>query len=160
MISLIVAMSLNRVIGRDNAVPWHLPAELKLFKSLTMGHHIVMGRRTWESINRLLPGRQTVIVTRNPAYRVSGALVAHSLEQAIAACGDDPEIFVIGGADIFREAFSVASRIYLSIVYAEIEGDTYMPEWDGSEWRETSRTAYAADEKNTYDFMLIVYERG
>jgi dihydrofolate reductase len=85
-------MSRNRVIGRDNAVPWHLPAELKLFKSITMGHHIVMGRRTWESINRLLPGRTTVIVTRNPEYRVAGAVVVHSLQQAIAACGNDPEI--------------------------------------------------------------------
>jgi len=159
MISLIVAMSLNRVIGRGNAVPWHLPTELKLFKSLTMGHHIVMGRRTWESINRLLPGRTTVIVTRNRQYRVYGALVAHSLKEAIAACGNDPEIFVIGGADIFREAIPLASRIYLTIVQAEMEGDTYMPEWDASEWKETSRTSYAADERNPHDFVLIVYER-
>jgi dihydrofolate reductase len=159
MISLIVAMSLNRVIGRDNAVPWRLPAELKLFKSLTMGHHIVMGRRTWESINRLLPGRTTVIVTRNPDYRVAGALVAHSLQQAIELCGNDPEIFVIGGADIFRDALPLATRIYLSVVETEIEGDTYMPEWDPSEWRETTRKTYKADEKNPLDFVFTVYER-
>lgn len=152
-------MSRNRVIGRDNAVPWHLPAELKLFKSITMGHHIVMGRRTWESINRLLPGRTTVIVTRNPEYRVAGAVVVHSLQQAIAACGNDPEICVIGGADIFREAIPLAGRIYLTIVQAEIEGDTFMPEWNASEWSEVARTTCAADEKNPHDFVLIVYER-
>jgi dihydrofolate reductase len=159
MISLIVAMSQNRVIGRNNAVPWHLPAELKLFKSLTMGHHIVMGRRTWESSNRLLPGRTTGIVTRNPEYRVPGALVVHSLVQAIAVCANDLEIFVIGGAEIFSEAIPLASRIYLTIVQAEIEGDTYMPEWNSNEWREAARTTYAADERNPHDFVLIVYER-
>jgi dihydrofolate reductase len=124
-----------------------------------MGHHIVMGRRTWESINRLLPGRTTVIVTRNPEYHVPGALVVHSLEQAIAACGNDPEICVIGGADVFREAIPLASRIYLTIVQAEIEGDTFMPEWTARDWSEVARTTYAADEKNPHDFVLIVYER-
>src|SRR4029078_1932129 len=103
-ISIIVAMSKNRVIGANGAIPWHLPEELKRFKVLTMGHHIIMGRKTWDSIGRLLPGRETVIVTRQPGFRVPGATVAHSVEAAIAACGDDPEVFVIGGAEIIVKA--------------------------------------------------------
>src|SRR5689334_23984173 len=99
-ISIIVAMSKNRVIGSNGAIPWHLPEELKRFKRLTMGHHIIMGRKTWESIGRLLPGRKTVIITRQDGYRVPGAVTAHSLEEAIVACGNDSEIFVIGGAEI------------------------------------------------------------
>ena len=99
-------MASNRVIGANGAIPWHLPEELKRFKSLTMGHHIIMGRKTWESIGRLLPGRTTVIVTRQPGYRVPGAIVAHSLDEAIAACGDDDEIFVIGGAELYAQALA------------------------------------------------------
>src|SRR6185503_18595276 len=105
-------MARNRVIGANGAIPWHLPNELKLFKNLTMGHHMIMGRKTYESIGRLLPGRTTVIVTRQRGYRVAGAIVAHTLEEAIAACGDDDEIFVIGGAEIFRAALPLADRIY------------------------------------------------
>jgi dihydrofolate reductase len=159
MISLLVAMSLNRVIGKDGGIPWHLPAELKLFKSLTMGHHIVMGRRTYESINRLLPGRTTVIVTRNRFYQVPGAVVVHSLNEAIAACGDDPEIFVIGGAKIFEEAIPLAHRIYLSIVQAEIEGDTYMPHFARAEWKEVLRETHPADARNQYAFEFTVLDR-
>src|SRR5215207_8040772 len=129
-ISLIVAMAKNRVIGSDNRIPWHLPNELKLFKSLTMGHHIVMGRKTYESIGRLLPGRTTVIVTRQKDYGMPGAIVAHSIAEAIAACEGDDEIFVIGGADLFRETLPIADRLYLTTVDAEPEGDTFMPEFD------------------------------
>src|SRR5688572_13304485 len=100
-VSLLVAMALNRVIGKDNSIPWHLPAELKFFKSLTMGHHIVMGRKTYESINRLLPGRTSVIISRNRDFRVPGAIVVDSLRAALAACDNDDEIFIIGGAQIF-----------------------------------------------------------
>lgn len=152
-------MSLNRVIGKDGGIPWHLPAELKLFKSLTMGHHIVMGRRTYESINRLLPGRTTVIVTRNRFYEVPGAVVVHSLKEAIAACGDDPEIFVIGGAEIFEEAIPLAHRIYLSIVQAEVEGDTYMPHFARAEWKEVVRETHPADARNQYAFEFTVLDR-
>src|SRR5688572_33403566 len=109
-------MAKNRVIGADNRIPWHLPNELKLFKSLTMGHHIVMGRKTYESINRLLPGRTTVIVTRQTDYAVPGAIVAHSIREAIAACTGADEIFVIGGADLFRETLPLADRLYLTVV--------------------------------------------
>src|SRR5687768_5430311 len=115
-LSLIVAMSRNRVIGANGKIPWHLPGELKLFKDLTMGHHIIMGRKTWESIGRLLPGRTTVVVTRQRGYEVPGAIVAHSVREAIAASRGDEEMFIIGGAEIFREALPLANRVYLTTV--------------------------------------------
>lgn len=152
-------MARNRVIGANNAIPWHLPGELKMFKSITMGHHIVMGRNTWESINRLLPGRTTVVVTRQSGYAVPGAIVAASLEKAIAACGDDAEIFVIGGSQLYAAALPLADRIYLTTVDADIAGDTLMPQYDLAQWRELSSQAYAADEKNPYDYRLAVYDR-
>ena len=158
-LSLIVAMSRNRVIGADGKIPWHLPGELKLFKDLTMGHHIIMGRKTWESIGRVLPGRTTVIVTRQPGYGVPGAIVAHSLRAAIAACGDDDEIFVIGGAEIFREALPLTDRVYLTTVDAEVTGDTFMPRFEGPDWRETSSRSFPADERNRYPYTLAVHER-
>jgi dihydrofolate reductase len=158
-ISLIVAMARNRVIGADNKIPWHLPNELKLFKRLTMGHHIVMGRKTYESIGRLLPGRTTVIVTRQRDYAVPGALVAHSTQEAIAACKGDDEIFVIGGADLFRETLPSADRLYLTTVDAEPAGDTFMPELDTAAWREISAESFEKDEKHEHAYRLTVYDR-
>ena len=158
-ISLIVAMARNRVIGADNTIPWHLPNELKLFKSLTMGHHIVMGRRTYESINRLLPGRTTVIVTRQKDYSVPGAIVAHSVREALDACRGDDEIFVIGGADLFRETLPIADRIYLTVVDAEPRGDTFMPDMEMNEWQETSAQSFAPDQKHAHAFRFTVYDR-
>jgi len=158
-ISIIVAMARNRVIGANGAIPWHLPDELKLFKSITMGHHILMGRKTWDSIGRLLPGRTTVIVTRQPGYRVFGAVVAHSLEEAVSACGADDEIFVIGGAELFRAALPLADRLYLTTVDAEIAGDVYMPELAPDEWWEVSSQKHAADERHPYAYRHTVHDR-
>lgn len=158
-ISIIVAMAKNRVIGARGGIPWKLPEELKLFKEVTMGHHIIMGRKTYESIGRLLPGRTTVIVTRQPGYRVEGAVVAHSLEEAIAACGNDDEIFVIGGEEIFRAALPRADRLYLTTVDTEVEGDTYMPEFDPAGWQEASSRAFPADARHTYGFRFATYDR-
>lgn len=152
-------MANNRVIGANNAIPWHLPGELKIFKSITMGHHIVMGRITWESIGRLLPGRTTMIVTRQRGYAVPGAIVTASLEDAIAACGTDDEIFVIGGGQLFAAALPLADRIYLTTVNADVAGDTLMPQFDLAQWHERSSQAYTADEKNPYDYRLTVYDR-
>lgn len=152
-------MAKNRVIGANNSIPWHLPSELKLFKSLTMGHHIVMGRRTYDSIKRLLPGRTTVIVTRQRDYHVPGAVVAHSIREALDACRGDDEIFVIGGADLFRETLPIADRIYLTTVDAEPDGDTFMPEFDASEWHETSAQSFAEDEKHAYGYRFAVLDR-
>ena len=152
-------MAKNRVIGAAGRVPWHLPNELQLFKRMTMGHHIIMGRKTFESIGRLLPGRATVVVTRQPGYRAPGARVVHSLEEAVAACNGDDEAFVIGGGELYRAALPLAHRIYLTTVDAEPAGDTYMPEFDIAEWRETSAQSFSADDQNRYGYRFAVYDR-
>ncbi len=158
-ISIIVAMARNRVIGARNAIPWHLPGELKMFKAITMGHHIIMGRNTWESIGRLLPGRTTVIVTRQRDFRVAGAIIADSLDAALAACGADDEVFIIGGAQLYAAALPIADRIYLTQVDAEVAGDTLMPQFDLSQWRVCSAQSFSADDKNPYAYRLTVYDR-
>src|SRR5262245_40679246 len=135
VVSLIVAMARNRVIGANNRIPWRLPGEQQLFKRITMGHHIVMGRKTYESIGRLLPGRTTVIVTRQPEYHAAGAVIAHSLKDALNAAARDNEIFIIGGAELFREALPLADRIHLTVVDAEPPGDAVMPDFDLGEWK-------------------------
>ena len=152
-------MARNRVIGATGAIPWRLPDELKLFKSLTMGHHIIMGRKTWDSIGRPLPGRTSVIVSRNRALKAHGAIVADSLESAIRACGADPEIFVIGGADLFRAALPLADRLYLTTVEHEVPGDVYMPDYEPREWREVSTQAHPADARHDHAYRHAIYER-
>jgi dihydrofolate reductase len=158
-VSLIVAMARNRVIGKGGRIPWHLPAELQRFKRITMGHHIVMGRKTWESIGRLLPGRTSVIVTRNPVYAVPGAIVADSLRAAIAACPYDDEVFVIGGAELFRDAQPYARRLYLTTVDVDVAGDTSMPEMDMAEWMAVETEAVSPDARNPLPFVFTRYER-
>jgi dihydrofolate reductase len=158
-LSIIVAMARNRVIGADGRIPWHLPDDLRRFKRLTMGHHLVMGRKTFESIGRLLPGRTSVIVTRQPQYAAPGAIVAHSFEDAIRACAGDDEIFVIGGADIYRCALPLADRIYLTLVDAAPEGDARMPEFEAGEWRESEAESVAANERHAFGHRHAVLER-
>ena len=159
MISLIVAMAKNRVIGCDNKIPWHLPNELQLFKKLTMGHHIVMGRKTFESIGRLLPGRTSIIVTRQRDYAIEGARVVHSIDEAMDIARGDDEIFVIGGAELFRDTLPRADRLYLTTVDAKPAGDVFMPDLDLREWRETSSETFAADEKHAHSYRFALYER-
>jgi dihydrofolate reductase len=156
---LIVAMSRNRVIGRDNRLPWHLPADLKRFKALTMGHHIIMGRKTWASINRLLPGRITVIVSRDRKLKVEGAHVVYSLDDAFALCRHDSEVFVIGGAEIFTLALPRANRLYLTIVEAEVEGDTHLPPIDLAQWRVITAESHPATEDTPLAWSFTQYER-
>ena len=158
-LSLIVAMAKNRVIGVKGAIPWHLPNELRLFKTLTMGHHIIMGRKTWDSIGKPLPGRESVVVTRQPRFQAPGALTVHSLDEAIAAARGDSEIFVIGGSEIFAEALPRADRIYLTTVDAAPEGDTYMPGFDPDEWREVSSQWHGRDEHHAYGYRHAIHER-
>ncbi|HXF17732.1 MAG TPA: dihydrofolate reductase [Burkholderiales bacterium] len=154
-ISIIVAMARNGVIGANNALPWHLSADLKRFRALTMGHHIVMGRRTFESIGRVLPGRISVVVTRNPEFRHAGVLTAPSLSEAIERSSDDTEIFIIGGAAIFRDALPVATRIHATELALDYEGDTFFPAFDRTQWRETSAEPFSEGELRgrfvTYD---------
>ncbi len=158
-LSIIVAMSRNGVIGKDNAIPWRLPGELALFKRLTMGHPIVMGRKTWESIGRPLPGRTNLVVTRNPAYAAPGATVVPSLDAALTAASGATEIFVIGGAQLYAEALPRADRLYLTTVDTEIDGDTRMPAFDRHAWRTVSSEACARDERNAFSYTLDVLER-
>jgi len=155
-VSIIVAMAQNRVIGRANGLPWKLSADLKRFKSITMGNHIVMGRKTYESIGRLLPGRTTVIVSRQEGYGVEGAVVVSSLEEAIALSDD---LFVIGGGQIYEKALPLAERIYLTRVAAEVEGDTYFPEVDWEGWKLFEEESHPADEKNDHSYTFETWER-
>jgi dihydrofolate reductase len=131
---MIVAVANNGVIGVNNTLPWHLPEDLKRFRALTMGHHIVMGRKTYESLGRLLPGRTTVIVTRNPHYQVAGAHVVHSLNQALGFCAQDEELFLIGGAQLYLEGLQHVNKLYITHVDITVEGDAFLPEIDFSAW--------------------------
>jgi dihydrofolate reductase len=159
MLSLIVAASENNVIGKDNDLLWHLPDDLKHFKRTTRGHHVIAGRRTFESQGRPLPGRTNIIITRNPNYRAGGCIVVHSLEEALNQVKDDDEPFIIGGEKIYRMALPRADRIYLTRVHAEVEGDTFFPELDPSRWTEVDRYYHEKDEKHRYAFSVITLER-
>ncbi len=156
-INVIAAMAKNRTIGIANTLPWHLPEDLKHFKTLTMGHHIVMGRKTYESIGRPLPGRTTVIVTRDPNYRVEGCLAANSIDAAIAACGADPEVFFVGGADLYSQVLARADRLYLTEIQADYQGDAHFPDFDRQAWRETARDAHVSAAGLAYHF--VTYDR-
>jgi dihydrofolate reductase len=158
-ISIIVAMTPQRVIGKGGDMPWHLPAELQHFKGITMGRPIVMGRRTHESIGRPLPGRQHIVVTRERGYESEGVHVVHSLDQAIAAAGDAPELMIIGGATLYRQALDRAGRVYLTLVHASLEGDTWFPELDPAQWDEVERTERQADERNPYPMTFLTLDR-
>ena len=158
-VSLIVAMANNRVIGVNNTLPWHLPADLKHFKALTMGHHIVMGRKTYESIGKPLPGRTSVVVTRNASYSAPGVTAVNSLPAAISACDDDDEIFVIGGAELYLQAITLADRIYLTEIDADIRGDAYFPEFNPGEWQEVSRETHSQPEPQLLQYHFVIYNR-
>ncbi|MEO8497087.1 MAG: dihydrofolate reductase [Planctomycetota bacterium] len=157
--SLIVAMERNRVIGRDGDLPWHLSADLKRFKQLTTGHHIIMGRKTFASIGRLLPGRTSVVVTRQVDFVAAGAVITHSLNDAIAASSSDDEAFIIGGAEIYQQALPLVDRIYLTEVDADLDGDARFPDFDRTEWSVVERTEHAADERNEHSHTFTVLER-
>ena len=158
-VSIIVAMAENGVIGRDMDLPWHISADLKRFKALTMGHHIVMGRKTFESIGRLLPGRTTVIVTRQPDYQVDGAVIVNSLGAAQAAATDDSELFIIGGGQIYEIALPLADRLHVTRVHTEVDGDTSFPAIDWDQWELVSAERHGSDEKNDHDFTFESYQR-
>ncbi len=160
-ISAIVAMANNRVIGKDNDIPWYLPADLKYFKKITLGHHIIMGRKCYESIGRPLPKRTNVIITRNLFFMSTGCLVTHSLEEALQLAREngEHEAFIIGGAQIYELALPIIDRLYLTEVDIEAEGDILFPELDFNDWRITSEDVHPADEKNQYGYAFKVLER-
>ena len=157
-IAIIVAMTPEGLIGKDNQIPWHLPADLKRFKEITMGHSIIMGRKTFESLPGLLPGRQHIVLTRNHHYSAEGgaAVVTNWSQVEILVEG---KAFVIGGADIYQYALPIASELHTSIVHADLQGDTYFPEWNKEEWQEVERDFFAKDEKNEFDVENVLYEK-
>ncbi|HUP63390.1 MAG TPA: dihydrofolate reductase [Thermoanaerobaculia bacterium] len=161
-LSIIAALSSNNVIGRNGQLPWHLSTDLKRFKSLTMGHHLLMGRRTFDAVGRPLPGRISVVITHRDDFAVEGVIIAHSLEEAIrvaAEAGDD-EPFIAGGAQIYEQSMHRADRMYLTRVHEEVEGDAFFPDFDDvSEWHLVDAEHFDGDEKNDYPFSFLMYDR-
>ena len=156
-VSLIVAVAKNGVIGVKNTLPWHLPEDLKHFRALTTGHHIIMGRKTYDSLGRLLPGRTTVIVTRNRNYQVEGAVVVHSLEEAVQVCANDSETFLIGGAELYKDGLKLANKLYLTEIDAEYQGDAHFPEFNQAEWQLVEQESHTS--ANVLGFSYKTYER-
>ena len=159
IISLIVAMDLNRVIGNDGDLPWRLSSDLKHFKKITMGKPIVMGRITHESIGRPLPGRENVVISRDKDYQTRDCTVLHSLECVYAKFHDTDEIMIMGGAELYAQTLDKAKRIYLTEVHAKMKGDTYFPKFDRENWEEVERYDFKADEKNEYDYSFVILEK-
>ena len=158
IISLVAAMAKNRVIGKDNKMPWHLPADLKHFKSVTMSKPIVMGRKTFESIGRPLPGRENIIISRNRDYVVDGCIVVHSIDDALTLLVDYEEIMIIGGGFLYSQIIAQADKLYLTFIDLEIDGDTQFPEFEHLNLTETSRVKHSKDDKNSYDYQFVDYQ--
>ena len=158
-LSIIVDMDRNRVIGKNDNLPWHISSDLKNFKKITMGKPIIMGRKTHESIGRPLPGRENIILTRDKNYQADGCTVLHSLEDIFEYCKNVDEIMITGGSEIYKQSLEQASRLYLTEVHTEIEGDTFFPEFDLNQWTEISREAFKADEKNEFDYSFVILKR-
>jgi dihydrofolate reductase len=159
MISLIAAMARNRIIGKDNDMPWHLPADLAHFKRVTMGKPVIMGRRTYESIGFPLPGRKNVVITRNADYAPEGIVVVDSVEAALSEVSEADEVMIIGGGQLYREMLPHADRLYLTLIQADIEGDTEFPDYTVFEWNEIDREVYEADDNNAYDLEFVTLEK-
>jgi dihydrofolate reductase len=158
IVSLIVARAANGVIGDQGRLPWHIPSELKHFKAVTMGHPIIMGRKTWESIGRPLPGRRSIVITRQKAYTAAGALVVSSLDDAIAACAGEDEIFVIGGEQLYRAALPLVQRMYITVIERDFAGDTFFPVYDAQQWHESNRL-HIADDPSGLPLAYMILER-
>jgi dihydrofolate reductase len=158
-LSIIVAMARNRTIGVNNTLPWRCPEDLKHFKALTMGHHMIMGRKTFDSIGKPLPGRTTVVVTRDRNLKIDGCLVAHSLEEAIAACAGDKEVFVVGGAELYRQAMPLMDTLYITEIQQDVEGDAHFPEFNQSAWQETSREMRSQETPQPLEYHFVTYRR-
>ena len=162
-ISMIAAMADQRVIGKDQKMPWHLPADLAFFKKTTLGSPIIMGRKTYESIGRPLPKRLNIIVTRNPDLKIAGCEVATSLDQAISIAKkkspDSDEVFITGGSHLYTSFLPQADRLYLTLIDAQLEGDTFFPDYRQYQWHELERSEHQADEKNSYPYSFLILDR-
>lgn len=161
LVSAIVAVAKNGVIGKDNQIPWYLPADLAYFKRTTLGHHILMGRNSFRSIGRPLPKRTNVVITRDPFFSADGVLVAHSVEEALALAFDhgDTEAFIIGGGSIYRDSMTLWDKLYYTEVDLEPDGDVFFPSLNPAEWRETWREGHGPDEKNEHGYTFRILER-
>ena len=164
IVSMIAAMGKNRVIGKDNDIPWHLPDDFKYFKDTTKGHYVIMGRKNWESLPHTfqpLPGRPNVVITRQDSYEADGAQVVKSLSEALemARINNEEEAFIIGGGEIYRMGLEYADRIYLTEIEGEFDGQVTFPEFDQTVWKETSREHHTIDEKHKYAFDFVVYSK-
>ena len=161
MITIIAAIAKNNALGKDNDLIWHLPGDLKRFKKTTTGHSILMGRNTFESIGKPLPNRTTIIITRNKNYSKEGCLTAGSIEEAIELAKEEAQLFIIGGAQIYKEimAKDLADQLDITLVHSEFEADVYFPEIDAKVWKEAVREDFKADEKNDYDYSFISYQK-
>ncbi len=158
IISMIAAMADNRIIGKDNQMPWHLPADFAWFKRCTMGKPVVMGRKTYESIGRPLPGRLNIVISRDASLSIEGVTTVMSIEQALEVAGEVEEVMIIGGGAIYAACLPMANKLYVTHIEAEIDGDTQFPDW-GTEFKETYSEAYQADEKNAYNMRFTVLEK-
>ena len=158
-LSIITAMDQNRLIGRDNALPWHLPADLAFFKKTTLGKPILMGRKTYESIGRPLPGRQNIIISRDPEYQVEGCDSATSIEQALSMIENNPEAMLIGGSSLYQQTIDLADKLYITYIHSQFEGDAWFPEIPPQNWIESARENHFADDNNVYDYSFVTYSR-
>lgn len=156
---MIAAMDKNRLIGSDNQMPWHLPADLAHFKRLTLGKPVVMGRKTFESIGRPLPGRRNVVITRQQDYGVAGCDIFHSLEAVWEALQNEVEVMLIGGGELFKKLLPQASTLYITQIQAEFKGDTYFPCWEAAEWEVVQQESFAPDEKNPHHYTFLTLKR-
>lgn len=158
-LSILVAVARNGVIGANNTLPWRCPEDLKRFKTLTMGHTLIMGRKTFESIGRPLPGRTTVVVTRNRELELEGCTVVHSLEDAIAACAGNQEVFIVGGAELYAQALPLVDTLHVTEIGEDIAGDAFFPALDRGTWREVSRETHHQDAPQPLDYAFVTYRR-
>jgi len=158
-ISIVVAMAQNRTIGIDNTLPWRCPEDLKHFKALTMGHHMIMGRKTFDSIGKPLPGRTTVVVTRNRGLKIEGCIIAHSLQEAITVCAGDEKIFIVGGAELYAQAMPLVDTLYITEIQQGVEGDAHFPEFDKTQWLETAREKRYQETPQPLEYYFVTYQR-
>ena len=159
IISIIVAIGNSRVIGKGNALPWNLPADMEHFRQMTAGKPVIMGQKTFESIGKPLAGRTNVIITLDKNYKVPGCIIVHSIEECLGAVKEFEEVMIIGGASIYKQFLPLANRMYLTLVHGDFDGDFYFPEWDSNEWQEVERVEHEADEKNPHRLSFVTLER-
>jgi len=159
MITIIAAIAENNALGKDNQLIWHLPADLKRFKQVTLNHHIIMGRKTFESLGKPLPNRTSIIITRNKNYAAEGCIVVHTLDEALKAAASDDNPYILGGAEIYKEAIKISDKLDLTFVHHTFDADAFFPKIDASIWKETSRQHFKADANNKYDYSFVSYLR-